>query len=346
MVGVDGYTNDTHSTELIENYHVGGFIVLGENVKDTQQVLNLVNSLKRTNAGQQAIPLFIGIDEEGGRITRMPPGFVRIPTNKTIGWVNDSDFSYRVGSLLGERVKSFGFNIDFAPVLDINSNPKNPVIGDRSFSANPQTVTQLGIQTLHGMQSQDVIPVIKHFPGHGDTSVDSHVGLPVVNKDLPTLRNFELIPFREAINDKAEVVMIAHILLPKIDKENPASMSQTVISQILRKELGFSGVVITDDMTMGAIVENYDITKAAVKSVNAGSDIILVCHNFEKETAVIQALRQAVKDNVISESTVDNSVYRILALKQKYGLKDGQITSIDVQKINSDTKDVLGQYLK
>ena len=173
--------------------------------------------------------------------------------------------------------------MNFAPVLDVNSNPSNPVIGDRAFSSEASIVSSLGVETMRGLQQGKVIPVVKHFPGHGDTAEDSHKGLPSLNHDLARLESLELIPFQEAINNDAEAVMIAHILLPQIDKENPSSMSKVIITDILREKMNFQGLVITDDMTMGAIMKNYEIGEASVKSVLAGTDIVLVCHGKDKQ---------------------------------------------------------------
>jgi beta-N-acetylhexosaminidase len=345
MTGIDGYINDEHASELIEKYKVGGFILLGQNIKDTNQTLALVNSLKASNSKNKT-PLFFGIDEEGGRISRLPAEFTKLPTNKVIGQKNNSDLSFNIGNLLGKELKAFGLNMDFAPVLDINSNPKNPIIGDRSFGINADIVSKLGIATMKGIQSQNVISGVKHFPGHGDTSVDSHIGLPVVNNDLNRLKSFELIPFSKAIQNKADVVMVAHILLPKIDKDNPASFSKAIITDVLRNYLGYNGVVITDDMTMGAIVKNYDIGQAAVKSLNAGTDIILVCHDFDKETAVINAINKAAENKVISQKSIDEKLYRVLKLKQKYGLKDVEVNSVNVKAINNSINDIIKYNFK
>jgi beta-N-acetylhexosaminidase len=346
ITGVDDYTNNDHSKTLISTYHVGGFILLGQNVKNTNQMLTLINSLKETNSSVSTIPLFLGIDEEGGRVTRMPSEFTNLPTNKAIGQVNNSSFSYKIGEILGQELKAFGLNIDFAPVLDINSNPKNPIIGDRSFGTNSTVVSKLGIQTMKGIQAQNIISAVKHFPGHGDTSVDSHIGLPVVYNDLNRLNSLELIPFSGAIKNGADMVMVAHILLPKIDSNNPASFSKTIITNILRKSLNFDGVVITDDMTMGAIVNNYNIGDAAVKSLNAGTDIILVCHGFDKETAVLKAIKNSVTNGTISQKSIDEKVYRILKLKDKYNLKDSTMPSVNVTEFNNKITNLLKTYMK
>lgn len=347
MTGVDGYVSDEHSEQLISQYHVGGFVILGQNVKNTDQVLELINSLKAANTGAgNRVPLFIGVDQEGGRVSRMPGEFVRIPAAKTIGAADSEDFSYKVGSLLAQEVKAFGYNVDFAPVLDINSNPKNPVIGDRALSSKPEVVSRLGVETMKGIRSQNIIPVVKHFPGHGDTSVDSHTGLPVLDFDMERLRSFELLPFAEAIKNDADAVMVAHILFPKIDSQYPASMSESIITGILKKELSFKGLVLTDDMAMGAIAKNYDAGAAAVRSVNAGADIVLVCHDFDREKAVIEALKKAAESGEIKSERLDDSVYKILQLKQKYRITDEKVPSVDVKGINDQIRAVLDSRAK
>ncbi|MGV8981725.1 beta-N-acetylhexosaminidase [Clostridium sp.] len=340
IVGIEGYDLNENTKSLLQKYKVGGVILFANNVQETNQLLKLLNSLKSENL-QNKIPLFLSVDEEGGRVTRMPVEFEKFPTNKAIGKINDEALSYSIGGCIAYEIGSFGFNMDFAPVLDVNSNPNNPVIGNRSFGANASIVSSLGIQTMKGIQSQNIIPVVKHFPGHGDTSVDSHMGLPSVNNDLKRLKSFELKPFVEAIKNDADAVMIAHILLPKIDKENPSSMSKIIITDILRRELKFNGVIITDDMTMGAITKNYNISEAAVKSVKAGTDIVLVCHGYDNEIAVINALKNSVSKGEISEKSIDESVYRILLLKEKYKLKDKITKSVDVNGINNKINGVL-----
>lgn len=340
IVGLEGYTINEHSKEMIDKYHAGGFIILGENVKNTNQLLSLLNSLKSNNS-KNTIPLFLSVDEEGGRVSRMPDEFEDLPSNQHIGKVNDEEISYKIGTVIAEEIKSFGFNMNFAPVLDINSNPDNPVIGERSFGLDLDIVSRLGIQTMKGIQSENIIPVVKHFPGHGDTSVDSHIDLPIVNNDFHRLESFELVPFVQAINNNADAIMIAHVFLPKVDSDNPVTMSKVIITDILRNQLNFNGIIISDDMAMGAIVENYDIGDAAVKAVLAGSDIILVAHTYENQMTVISALKKAVEVGKIPEERIEESVYRILKLKQKYKIADQQINSINVQELNKTIGDVL-----
>lgn len=345
VVGMDGTQQNEDTQKFIKDYHVGGFIFYKDNIENTKQSLRLFNELKSSNEGNK-VPLWMSVDEEGGRVTRMPEEFLKLPTNQAIGLENDSELSNEIGQVLGRELQGFGLNMDIAPVLDINSNPNNPVIGDRSFGDQAKLVSSLGIATMKGIQSQGIVPVIKHFPGHGDTSVDSHVGLPVVENDLERLRKLELVPFQDAINQQAEVVMIAHLLMPRVDPDNPASLSKIVITDILREELGFTGIVMTDDMTMGAIAENVDLQEASVQTILAGTNIVLVGHDAEKGVAVIQALTDAVENGKISDDVLNSRVYTILKLKEKYGLTNDAAKGPNIQSLNSDIRKILDQVRK
>ncbi|MFJ5715974.1 beta-N-acetylhexosaminidase [Neobacillus sp. NPDC093127] len=342
LAGIDGTTMDVKAKQLISQIHVGGIIFYKNNFETPAQAVQLVNQLKAGNSS--SLPLILGVDQEGGRVTRLPGGLVNFPPNKQIGQVNNPNFSYKVGTLLGQELKKFGLNLDFAPVLDINSNPNNPVIGDRSFGNNAEIVSKLGIQTMKGIQSQNVITTIKHFPGHGDTSVDSHLDLPIVNKSLKELKELELIPFERAIEQGADVVMVAHILLPQLDKTNPGTMSKAVMTDLLRKQLGFTGVIITDDMTMGAITEHFDIGKAAVESVKAGSDIILVGHDYNNVVKIIDSIKTAVQNGEISKQRLDESVERIIQLKRNYSINDTKVGNPNINEINNSINSLLNKY--
>ena len=333
IVGVEGYTIGENSKSLIKDNKIGGFIIYGDNVESSSQLLKLTNDLKEINSTNN-IPLFISVDEEGGRVSRMPSEFNNIPSYSYIGSINDKEYAYNIGSVIAEEIKQFGFNLNFAPVLDINSNPQNQVIGDRSLGSNEIIVSELGIQIMKGLSENKVVPVVKHFPGHGDTYIDSHIGLPIVNKTIDELNSFELIPFKDAIANGADMIMIAHILMKEIDSENPASLSNVIITDVLRNQLKFEGVVITDDITMGAVTTNYTTEEAVVKAVQAGNDIVLVAHGYDNALLAIQTLKQKVENNIVPEARIDDSVYRILKLKYKYNLEDNISKQVGVEKIN------------
>lgn len=341
FAGIDGTSLSKESKLLISNDKVGGIILFKDNLKDVDQSISLLNELKGESE-KNKFPLFLGVDQEGGRVSRLPE-LIQLPTNQEIGRLNDSSLSYNIGNLLGKELNAFGFNLDFAPVLDINSNPKNPVIGDRSFGNNARIVSTLGIQTMKGIQHQRVIPVVKHFPGHGDTAVDSHKELPIIQKSLEELQALELIPFNDAIKNGAEVVMVGHILLPEIDPTYPSSMSYELITNILREKLKFEGVVITDDMTMGAILDNNKIGEAAVESVKAGNDIVLIAHDYVNIKEAINSILLAVNEGQISEERINTSVERILLLKEKYKLSNERVDRVNIEELNQTIVQTLGR---
>ena len=344
FAGISGTVADEKAIRLITEDKVGGIIFNGHNLVSPDQTISYVNALKSANA-KNRVPLFFGVDQEGGRVSKLPGDLVKIPSSLKIGSFSNPDFSFEIGKALGELVKAYGFNIDFAPVLDINSNPNNPVIGDRSFGISPEIVSSLGIATMKGLQEVNIIPTIKHFPGHGDTSVDSHLALPVIEKSIEELEELELIPFANAIEAGADMVMIAHLLLPEIDENLPSSLSKTIISDILREKLNYNGVVITDDMTMKAIDSNYGLDEAAVLSVQAGTDIVMVANDYDKIDSVLSALIDAVTSGEISEDRIDESVRRILLLKDKYKISDEQADAVNINELNELLQQVLNNNM-
>ena len=340
IVGFDGTGINEEALDYIENLKVGGFILFARNIVDEVQTLNLLNELKEANSNND-LPLFLSIDEEGGRVSRLPESFVKIPEMIKLGNKNDEDISYEIGSILGERVKSLGFNMNFAPILDINSNPNNPVIGNRAFGSTVELVSKNGLGVMNGIRDFNVIPAVKHFPGHGDTNVDSHINLPIIRKTLDELKAFELIPFIKAIEEDVEMIMVAHILYPELDEVYPSTMSPKVIEGLLRSELDYKGVIVSDDMTMGAIVENYSLEEGVLSFIKSGGDIALVCHGRENPEKVIKRIEEAVNNGELSEKEIDEKLYRILKLKENFGLKDDLIDEINVKEINDKAKKVI-----
>jgi beta-N-acetylhexosaminidase len=324
LAGIEGTSIDQATLKMITEQHIGGIILYKNNFSDLNGSVQLVNALKKANIGNPA-PLFISVDQEGGKVSRLPKAFVAMPDAAIVGRSNNADIAQEMGALLSRELHIMGFNVDFAPVLDINSNPNNPVIGNRSFGDNAELVTKMGLAVMKGMREGGTISVVKHFPGHGDTSVDSHLDLPIVRKTTEQLEAMEWIPFRAAIDEKADAVMVAHILFPLIDPDAPASFSKVIIGEQLRGTLGYDGVVITDDMTMGAIAKNYGIAEASVRSVKAGSDILLIAHGYDTAKDVYNKLLQAVKAGDITESRIDESVHRIISLKLKVKLSDRSV---------------------
>ena len=319
ITGFDGSEYNDDMDRLINEYKVGGVILFARNIEDSSQMIELTRALQENNNN---IPLFISIDEEGGRVSRLPDDIEKFPAAFDIGLINNDQTAYENGKEIGYTLKRLGINLDYAPVLDIYSNENNTVIGDRAFSKEESIVSTMGIATMEGIEDADIIPVVKHFPGHGDTEVDSHYGLPIVYKTLEELRNFEFIPFVKAIESGCDVIMVSHIILNEVDSSNPASLSKIVISDLLRKDLEFDKVVITDDMSMGAITSIMSIEEACIKSIEAGCDILLLGNAYEEIEQVINSIKLKLYNGEISEEHINKSVNRILELKEKYNVME------------------------
>ena len=343
VAGIEGTEPGEDAVQAVQGYQVGGVILFGRNVESAEQLAALTNGLKELNGDY--VPLFLCVDQEGGRVDRMPPEVSRTPSAWSVGQTLDTEgVGAAYGALLAEECAAFGFNMDFAPSLDIWSNPDNTVIGDRAFGGDWEWVTDFGFRAVEAMAERgDVIPVVKHFPGHGDTAVDSHTALPVVDKTLEDLWQSELVPFDmvlsgqfwgEPVMEPAPAVMVAHILLSQIDPDNPASLSPEVVTGLLREEMGYEGVVCTDDLTMGAISNTYGMGEAAVLAVEAGCDLLLVCHGADNLAAAHAALVDAVDSGRISMERLDESVYRVLSLKAVYGLSNAPVEAPDIKALN------------
>ena len=323
MVSYRSTEADDNLISVLNDVKPGGFIMFSENFESYTQVQKFLNDINATSD----IPMFISVDQEGGRVQRLKNLTDRevtiVPAMSELGATNDEALSYEVGRVMGEELGVFGINMDFAPVLDIYSNPNNTVIGNRSFGTNAQTVSKMALSFAKGLKSTGVIPVYKHFPGHGDTATDSHYALPVITKTKEELMRLELKPFIDAINDKAEVIMIGHLAIPNIiGDDTPASLSKVLITDFLKEELGYDGLVITDALNMGALTNNYSQKEIYTMAINAGVDILLMPSPARDALKII---KEAVLNGDISEEQIDKSVEKILRLKDsisnntKYG---------------------------
>ncbi|MGG0657348.1 glycoside hydrolase family 3 protein [Rummeliibacillus pycnus] len=309
--------------EIIEKYHIGGVIYFNwsQNIGtpvDSSQVQSLSNGLQEIALKQKnKIPLFISTDQEGGVVARITDPATVFPGNMALGATQSEEFAKKSAEIMGLELKSLGINMDFAPDLDVNVNPENPVIGVRSYSANPDLVASLGIGQVEGLQSQNVIATGKHFPGHGDTNVDSHYGLPIVNHDLQTLNKVDLKPFKKAVQNGIDAIMTAHIVVPALDNSGlPATLSKPIMTGVLRKQLGYDGLIITDSLDMsGANV--LPIDQVPVAAFQAGADILLNPPDVE---VAYNTMLKAVKSKEISKKRLDQSVTRILSAKYKRGI--------------------------
>ena len=317
MVGFEGtQANETIKIHIRERF-VGGVVLFSRNIETPQQTAELTNQLQRlAGATPCQIPLFIGIDQEGGWVIRLKEGATVLPGNMALGATDSTALAERAGEITAVELAAVGVNLNFAPVMDVNNNLDNPVIGRRSFGESPELVSRLGVPYIRGLQRKGVLATAKHFPGHGDTTVDSHFDLPTVNHDRERIHALELQPFRAAIDADVDAIMTAHIVYSAFDPDRPATLSPAILTDLLRKELGFDGLLITDDMEMKAIDDRYRSGEAAVMAVEAGADIVMVLWTPAKQNEVFDALLSAVKSGRITQARLDQSVERILKSKE------------------------------
>lgn len=325
----DATAVNSHAREIVEDMRVGGVVLLGRNVADdlsvTVSAFNELQSLSRE-------PLFIIADQEGGMVARFTQGVTVFPSNMALGATGRVDHAYEAAAAVARELVALGVNYNFAPCVDVNNNPDNPIIGTRSYGESPDMVARFGAAAIRGYQDNGVIACAKHFPGHGDTAVDSHLALPSVPYPRQRLDSLELVPFVEAIRSGVSSIMTTHIIFPALDTGRPATLSPAVITGLLRGELGYDGVVVTDCMEMKAIADNFGTAEAAVMAVEAGVDLVLVCHTLSTQREAREAILKAVIDGRITESRLDESVRRIRALKQKYRLNDRRFTDFSATR--------------
>jgi beta-N-acetylhexosaminidase len=274
--------------EALQQGRRGGVILFKRNLPAIEAAHELTSSV--LDAARDDLPPFIGVDEEGGRVSRLPPPVLRLPPMREIGKAADPALVRRIAESLGRQLAGLGFNLDFAPVLDVDSNPDNPVIGDRAFSSDPDHVARLGRAFIEGLQNVGVMACAKHFPGHGDTSVDSHLALPAVSHAKSRLDSVELPPFRTASLRGVAAMMTAHLVVEELDPGVPATLSRKLCTTLLRTEIGFQGVLFSDDLLMRALADHWQLEETAVGAVRAGCDAVLVCGAFEQQERVHEAL--------------------------------------------------------
>lgn len=322
MVGVPGTTLNPTMKKMISSYKCGGFIYFGYNCENAKQIRTLSSSLQNYSLQNGNIPLFISIDQEGGRVSRITDGVTQFPGNMAFGSADDEVLVKHAAHITGLQLRLLGINMNLAPDVDVNNNPDNPVINTRAFGSEPKHVARLGSAYIEGLQEGGCMAVSKHFPGHGDTHTDSHKALPLINYNRERLEQVELVPFRAAVKKGSAGIMSAHIRYPQVEpKPLPATLSYTFLTEILRTEMKYEGLVMTDDLEMGAIAGNMKIGEAAVRAFLAGADIILVTtHNNTAE--IFNTLLAAVKEGRITEERLQSSVGRILRMKTAYRIYD------------------------
>lgn len=324
--------------EMVAREHFGGILLFGENFSDPEQTLRLVSDLQTTNRNGGGIPQLIFTDQEGGYVNRVPYSTIGVG-NMALGASGDPENARQMAAIHGEEIGLLGIHTDFAPVMDVNNNASNPVIGIRSFSDDPQTVAQFGCAYLAGLHDAGIIAALKHFPGHGNTATDSHTRFPLINSTYEELKECELVPFQAAIDAGADLVMTAHIQYPQIEQETytsvstgeqvylPATMSRTILKDILRGDMGFDGLIVTDALDMKAITDNFSVEDTIKLAINAGADLLILpavqdTNLFKLTETYIDTAVALVESGEIDEARINESVLRILKLKARYGVLD------------------------
>jgi len=319
MVGFHGHEASPDVKSMIHDYGAGSVILFARNVASPEQVAELVRELQaEARAAGHDLPLLVAVDQEGGRVARMRAPWTEWPPLRALGRQGSEETARKMGAALAAELHACGIRLDFAPVVDVDTNPKNPVIGDRSFGADPDLVGRLGAAMIRGLQGGGVAACAKHFPGHGDTDVDSHLDLPTVEHPRERLEDVELRPFRMAVEAGVASIMTAHVLVRALDAEVPATLSPRVIDGLLRRELKYGGVVVSDDLEMKAVAKLWAPGPLAVLAAKAGCDLLPVCATHDVQVEALEALVKAGESGEISWKAMDEACARMRRLKEGF----------------------------
>ncbi len=348
-IAIPSKTVDPIALEEIKNTKPGGIILFGKNLGKKEEILSLTTNLQKVAVSENLPPFLISTDQEGGRVFRVQDGVTAYPGAMAVGQTGNENWGKVVGFVTSFELRNIGINFLFAPVLDINNNPFNPVINTRSFGSDITRVSNVGVAYEQGARLGGALPVIKHFPGHGDTNVDSHLGLPIIKKSLTELEALELVPFRKAIESGAEAVMTAHIVYPLIDEKYPATLSKKILTGILREKFKFDGIIITDAMEMHAISKNYEKEKPGVLAILAGANIVLLTSWGETARRFKEQLLTAYNDgefdykdkNGNQKNILKDAVYKQIRKKIELGLYNSESTNPEVFTENQNLKEYL-----
>lgn len=317
IVGLAGQSLTSDEKKFITENNIGGVVLMGRNCVEPKQIRDLcaeIQSLRHKMADRA--PLFIGIDMEGGRVHRLKPPFTQWPPLKKIGDLDAPTAAFHFTQKLGAELMAIGINLDFAPCIDVYTNPKNTVIGDRAISTDPYQVEKMSSALVRGFIKAGVISCVKHFPGHGNTIVDSHEELPVEESDLKRLHEVELVPFKKALRSRTEMVMTSHILFKNIDPKWPVTFSELFLKKMIREEFKYRGLIITDDLDMKAMLNHYSREQIPVNAFKAGADMLLYCNDPSSPVIAVEAVTSAIAQGQLDKAQLENSRSRILDLKK------------------------------
>jgi beta-N-acetylhexosaminidase len=316
VAGFDGHQIPVELRSLAREFGLGGVILFARNLGEPEAVAELCHD---ASGLAPDVPLWVSIDQEGGRVARLKSPFTEWPPMATLGRSGDAALAARFAAAIAAELTAVGINLDYAPVLDVHTNPKNPVIGDRALSDRAETVARLGAAIIRTLQHEGIAACGKHFPGHGDTQTDSHLELPLVEHPPERLRQVEFLPFAAAIDARVAAIMTAHVFVPSLDEKRPATLSRRVMTGILKDELQFDGIVLSDDLEMKAIAASYAVPDAAVLAVEAGCDGLLVCgSNHDVQARALEALVHAVEQDVLPYARIEDALARQARVKRRF----------------------------
>jgi beta-N-acetylhexosaminidase len=334
MIGLEGKALSAKEADFIVKNNIGGVILFDRNCGTPQEIHKLCSDIQALrHKTKDKLPLFIAIDMEGGRVARLKAPFTQWPPAAKLGALDSTSVAFRFAMSMGAELRACGINLDFAPCVDVLTNPKNTVIGDRALSTDPEQVAKMASAIVRGYIKAGIIPCAKHFPGHGHTLIDSHHDLPVEEADLARLREVEMHPFKKVFRARIDMVMTAHIKFPKVDPEWPVTLSSIFIQQILRQELRYRGIVISDDLDMKALAAHYDRDMLPVRALQAGCDIALYCNEPDRPPMALEAVRKAVADGAIKTAQIDESYKRVVDLKKDVLAQPDPIPWSDAAKL-------------
>lgn len=314
-LGFDGAKYTRATGAWFKKFKPGGVILFKQNLESENAATALIADLRKLSEDVTGLPPFVCIDQEGGRVARLPKDMPKFPTARSLGDDGSYDQTFEVYKGIGKALARLGVNVDFAPVLDLDTNKNSPIIGDRSFGADPALVSDLGMAAIRGLRSRGVLSCAKHFPGHGDTSLDSHMELPEDNRPQDRFRNKELAPFKMAIREDVDMIMTAHVVYPSFDKDYPATLSRKIVTDILRMELEFDGVIVSDDLDMKAICDRWGDDEAISLAINAGADMALVCHQGQRRGNIYEKLRRMIDNGELPQDDVKIKLGRLMRAK-------------------------------
>lgn len=324
---------------LIQKYNIGGIILYRKNYDNYQEMIELINKLKEINKVNK-IPLFISADQEGGRVNRMPSDVLNLKSASEFAKTRNTEMVKESAKIISEMLTKTGISMNYSPVLDIKKFEEKHAIGDRCYGENEENVSKYGVEFMKELSKGGVLPVIKHFPGHGATKQDSHITLPVVKKSKEKLENEDIVPFKNAIQNGAEAIMVGHILVKDIDKKYPASLSKKMIQEYLVEKLKFKGLIITDDLKMSAVRLKYPLKRAVTLAINSGNNMIMIGTKYKKIEKIIKNASKKVKKGKIDVNRINESLEKIVSVKKKYNVNDNEVTGFDIEDINKKIEEL------